>query len=401
MTSGRQFNPRRLDAARARRARTKSSLAADCRLSASQFRRVELGKLDPDTATVEHLAESLGFPPAFFYGEDLAAPPTRGAHFRAPASMSDRQNAQIQAATQLALLLYQWLDDRFTLPAVAVPEYSEAAPGDAAGAVRRDWSLGEYPIGEIVALLEAHGAVVFALPNDCMAVDAFSFWLDARPYIFLNTKKSTERTRMDVAHELGHLVLHTRDSAGNRDREREATAFAAAFLMPEQSVYAHTPRVTTLPQIIDAKRIWRVSAAALTVRLHDLGIITDMTYQSLFIQISRLGYRKQEPEPTFPELSQLLQQIMRILDHDGMSLADIAGELSLPNSDLTDFVLGLTPPFVSKSRGRAAAPNSVDAEHKDTLAGRIPTRDPVPLCANRSTPRRPRRDTRYPGSPPA
>lgn len=39
-------------------------------------------------------------------------------------------------------------------------------------------------------------------------IDAFSLWRDDRPYIFLNTSKSAERSRFDAAHELGHLVLH-------------------------------------------------------------------------------------------------------------------------------------------------------------------------------------------------
>ncbi len=40
-------------------------------------------------------------------------------------------------------------------------------------------------------------------------IDAFSVWYDAKPYIFLSSDKgSNVRTRFDMAHELGHLIMH-------------------------------------------------------------------------------------------------------------------------------------------------------------------------------------------------
>lgn len=344
MTANLTFNPARLTAARERRARTKSALAQAARLSPAQFRKVEQGAVDPNTATVRLLAAELEFPPEFFYGDDLEVPPEAGAHFRAPRNTSARLKAQIRAMTQLAILFHGWLKQRFVLPPTAIPEYFNIDPTTAAEALRRDWGVGIAPIGDIVALLEAHGAVVFALPNDCLAIDAFSFSLDGQPFIFLNTHKSAERTRMDVAHELGHLVLHTRDQEGDREREREATQFASAFLMPAQSVAAYAAQIQTLPEIIEAKHLWRVSTAALTVRLHDLGLITDFTYQDLFVQISRSGYRKNEPEPTYPDLSQMLPKVLSMLSNDGVSVAKVAHEVTLHPTDVADLLSGLMPP---------------------------------------------------------
>lgn len=344
MTANPTFNPVRLTAARERRAQTKSALAQAVQISPAQFRQVEQGAVDPSPATVQLLAAELEFPHEFFYGDDLDVPPEAGAHFRAPSNTSARLKAQIRAMTQLAILFHGWLKQRFVLPLAAIPEYFNIEPAIAAEALRRDWGAGIAPIGDIVALLEAHGAVVFALPNDCLAIDAFSFSLDEQPFIFLNTRKSAERTRMDVAHELGHLVLHTRDQEGSREREREATQFAAAFLMPAQSVSAYAAEIRTLPQIIEAKHLWRVSTAALTVRLHDLGLISDFTYQDLFVQISRSGYRKNEPEPTYPDLSQMLPKVLSMLSNDGVSIADVAHEIALHPTDVADLLSGLIPP---------------------------------------------------------
>lgn len=95
--------------------------------------------------------------------------------------------------------------------------------------------LGEAPIANMVHLLETKGVRVFSLVEDCHELDAFSTWLDGTPFVFLNTRKSAERSRMDAAHELGHLVLHRVGRPQGKEAEEEATRFGAAFLMPRAS----------------------------------------------------------------------------------------------------------------------------------------------------------------------
>ena len=90
---------------------------------------------------------------------------------------------------------------------------------------------------------------------DALEVDAFSMWRQETPFVFLNTQKSAERTRFDAAHELGHLVLHRHGSPQGQDAEREANAFASAFLMPRASVLANAPRMATLDHLIPAEKI--------------------------------------------------------------------------------------------------------------------------------------------------
>ncbi|MCH6544747.1 MAG: ImmA/IrrE family metallo-endopeptidase, partial [Deltaproteobacteria bacterium] len=74
------------------------------------------------------------------------------------------------------------------------------------------------------------------------AVDAFSFWHGARPCIFLNpSKRSASRSRFDIAHELGHLVLHADAAPGSPIHEKEANAFASAFLLPRETFGSECP----------------------------------------------------------------------------------------------------------------------------------------------------------------
>jgi Zn-dependent peptidase ImmA (M78 family) len=50
-------------------------------------------------------------------------------------------------------------------------------------------------------------------------VNAYALWKDEKPFVFLNTFKSTESSRFDAAHELGHLVLHQDGSVTGREAE--------------------------------------------------------------------------------------------------------------------------------------------------------------------------------------
>jgi Zn-dependent peptidase ImmA (M78 family) len=82
--------------------------------------------------------------------------------------------------------------------------------------------------------------------------------------VFLNAFKSAERSRLDAAHELAHLVLHKHGGPRQgRDAEIEANNFASSFLMPKADVRSRLPFVGRLDELLVAKKRWGVSTAAL------------------------------------------------------------------------------------------------------------------------------------------
>jgi len=185
--------------------------------------------------------------------------------------------------------------------------------------------------------LETKGVRVFALSENTRTVDAFSCWRNAEPYIFLNTFKTSERSRFDAAHELGHLVLHKHGGPSQgRSVEIEANVFASAFLMPTADVRSVIPFVTSESQIITAKKRWGVSAIALAYRLYKNGIITEWQY----IQI-RKKYNVIEPNGLPRETSAVLEMVLRCLWKDGISRSHIAKQLCLPNDEIESLFFGL------------------------------------------------------------
>ncbi|MGH3272860.1 MAG: helix-turn-helix domain-containing protein, partial [Streptosporangiaceae bacterium] len=304
----------------------------------------ESGRQQPSPQTTRALARALAVPAAFLQAGEIEEIPPGAASFRALSKMTAAQRDAACSAGRIALLISDWIEERFVLPGADVPSLPKLDPETAAEVVRARWGLGQAPVSNVTHVLESRGVRVFSLAAECAAVDAFSLYWHGTPFAFLNTMKSGERGRFDGAHELGHLVLHTDDrTPRGLGAEQEASRFAAAFLMPGASVIAQRLAHATVDQILAAKQTWNVSAMALTHRLHELGLLTEWGYRTACVSLSRLGFRRAEPGGIPHETSQLLSKVFRALRDDGVPPRRIARDLSLSVAELNSHVFGLVP----------------------------------------------------------
>ncbi|EMC46798.1 helix-turn-helix domain-containing protein [Streptococcus mutans] len=137
--------------------------------------------------------------------------------------------------------------------------------------------------------------------------DAYSSWSkDGRPFIILGIGKSAVRRNFDLAHELGHLLLHRSvafdelDKDGCYDKEDEANLFASCFLLPEQRFredFANIvgKRVSNPDNYIALKRKYHVSIQALEYRAYKLGLLTPSQNSYFYRQIAKKKYKVIEP----------------------------------------------------------------------------------------------------------
>ena len=345
MTSALPFNHERLLLARRRRRMTAAALAQKAGLTRTHLSRLEKGRNEPMPETLEALARALRYPTAFLTRPDAPEVDADAVSFRSLKSASVRERDAARAAGAIGVDVACWLDGAFSLPAPDLPDLSfELAPAAAARALRQHWGLGERPIASMVALLEAKGVRVFSLGEDIQAVDAFSFWNDGTPFVFLNRMKTAERDSQDAAHELGHLVLHRGGHLPRgRDAEREANTFAASFLMPQEDVRARVGANPSVQRILSLKARWRVSAMALAYRCHQLRLLTDWAYRSVCIDLSQRGYRSGEPQGMERDTSRVWKQVFDQLWREGQSRSRIARDLALPEDELLRLTFGLTP----------------------------------------------------------
>lgn len=336
------FNHSRLTVARQLRGLSKGVLADQIDVTRRSVGGYESGEAVPSERTLRNIVDVLDFPRGFFFGDDLEIPQPDAVSFRAMSKMTAAQRNMALGEGALALQLNEWIESRFELPAASLPDLrGEPTPEAAADALRQIWRLGQQPIPNMIHLLEAKGVRVFSLSVDSREVDAYSMWRESTPYIFLNTFKSAERSRFDAAHELAHLLLHRHAAPQGRVAEQQADDFASSFLLPRASVLAHAPRFATLPALIRLKHFWGVSVAALTYRLHKVGVLSDWHYRTLYTEIGKRGYQVNEPESQPHETSEVLHQVLGHLRSDGISRTEVAVDLQINESDLDRLMFGL------------------------------------------------------------
>lgn len=350
------FVAQRLTLIREKRGLTKEGLADLCGVSRRAVSDWEAARVS--SPPVDMLATVLNVENSFFFVNDSSPIRPNEVSFRALTSMSARSQRQAVATATFAVELSRWIDERFEAPSDGVPRLDDlgisypgdradsVSPREAAMAVRDYWNLGGRPVANAIRLLETHGARLFNLGPADRSVDAFSYWRADRAYLLLNIDKSWERVRFDIAHELGHLVLHRGvETVRKREFELEANAFASEFLMPTEAFLRQVGSASsdvTLDDVYILKRSWKVSLAAVVKRLMDLELIPDWRYRMWMRDISAKGFRRSEPEGLSPERSELLTQILARSRRAGTGIAQVATQSGVPRDVLEELLVGLT-----------------------------------------------------------
>ncbi|MEV0068863.1 MULTISPECIES: XRE family transcriptional regulator [unclassified Amycolatopsis] len=349
------FDGARLTLARHLAGLRKSELATKIGKSATAVANWESGAKHPTAATVGQLALGLSVDPGFFAvrPEDVASVSSTP-HFRSLRSTTQLARDQAYAYGQLAVDITLSLERHVEFPEPHVPGYPVSVddrtsdhPERAARALRDTWVLEPGPMGHLVRLLENHGVLVVFSPPQAASVDAYSFDSKLRPVVVLNPiKRDYYRQRFDVAHELGHLVMHSDAEPGGRIVEDQAHRFAAALLMPADQIFDQLPTMmnsSAWRTLARLKEQWGVSMQALLYRARRLGRLSDVSYRNAMTTVSSRGWRRNEPGlVTTIEQPSLLPRAVELLDHEGIGAEELIEQCRVP-SELFRTVTSRTP----------------------------------------------------------
>ncbi|WP_300267094.1 XRE family transcriptional regulator [Microbacterium sp.] len=364
------FSPERLTLARQLEGLRKSELAAQIGKSSTAVAAWESGAKRPTSANIAELAMSLGVTPEFFSPRGVTATHESPVpHFRSLRSTSQRARDQALAFGMLAADIAEAVEKHVEFPHVNVPSIEvlidddHGAPEEAAHRLRQAWDVGTGPMGHLVRLLENHGVLVVFSPPQTSAVDAYSFESAARPVVILNpTKRDYYRQRFDIAHELGHLVMHRDAEPGGRIVEDQANRFASELLMPADELRGLLP-TSMNARAWDAlgalKEQWGVSIQALLFRARRLGTISDVTYRNAVITLTQRGWRRQEPGLiTATEQPSMLPSSVGLLESVGIDRESLIDQARAPR-DLFEVVVARTPSAVEAEQTHDARPSNV------------------------------------------
>jgi transcriptional regulator with XRE-family HTH domain len=137
------LNRTRLAAARKRRGWTLTKLARETGLSRASLSTYENQHQEPTPQTLAALANALDVDEVFLTGDDLDEIPLEAVSFRALSKMTARTRDRGLNSGRIAILINEWLDQRFALPTPDLPTLTGTEPELAAQQVRARWGLGE------------------------------------------------------------------------------------------------------------------------------------------------------------------------------------------------------------------------------------------------------------------
>jgi Zn-dependent peptidase ImmA (M78 family) len=316
-----------LETTRRARGMTQEQLADAVGIQQATLSRYENGMREPEPEVVAQLARALGVTPRFFEH----AGRTRGAmavdaHMRKRATAKATTWKQLEARLNVYRMHTSLLFEEVALRAEQhVPMFDplDMSPSDAARLVRMQWRMPIGPVKNLTAWLEAAGCVVILQDFGTPKIDGMSQWIGGFPVILLNSETPTDRRRLTLAHELGHLVMHAVEV--NEEMEDQANEFAAEFLMPLEVIRPQL-RNLRVPRLHDLKRNWGVSMQSLVERAYRAKLLGAAERTSFYKQMSARGWRTREPgsDELAPEEPRLLSSIASGLLAKGFTEIDIA-----------------------------------------------------------------------------
>ncbi len=323
----------------------------DGMVSAQAIGKYERGEMMPSSSVAIALGDALGVSTTYLLSPSNVS--LESVEFRKLASTKAGERALVEATVLDHMDRYLQVEELLGIPSGAweepacvpfpIESIDDAEP--AAEAVRNAWNLGGSPIPDMTELLEERGIKVLKLdfPTSVDGLTCRVHRTDGTdvPVVVCSTAKSLERQRFTLAHELGHLVM---DIPSGVPEEKACNRFASAFLAPRREL-AREVGLRRLDfgvgELVEVKKIFGVSAAALVVRMRDLGIINEATATRIFRGIGR-SWRKEEPCPLErTEMPRRFRRLcLRALAEDEISESKAAELLDLRVSEIERVMAG-------------------------------------------------------------
>jgi len=328
-----------LETARRAKGFTQEELSKITGIRQENISRYENDTREPDTRTLEGIAAALGLTPEFLkQAARIRGATAIDAHMRRRKTAKPTEWRRLEARLNMFRLHAKRLFEDIAVRAQnQLPSFGaeETDPTTAARMLRIQWRMPVGPVRHLAQWLEAAGCLVIAEDFRTRGVDGLSQWIDDYPIILINSNLSADRMRLTLAHELGHLCLHS--TYIGEHAEEEANIFAAEFLMPWEVIRTQLRNLNT-GRLLDLKREWGVSMQALVERAWFGGVITEQQRTNFYKSLSARGWRTSEPlaDELQVERPALAHNIGDALIAQGLSREEVAHLVGFAHEDVTN-----------------------------------------------------------------
>ncbi len=338
MNNEKKVIPYRIKQARVSRGLSMVELSELVSVSKQAISQYEMGKNAPSKLILNSIASVLKYPVSFFYKPVPANENASSAvFFRSKKTTRVKALNAAREKIEIFREINDYLEKYVDFPSLDLPKITYEDDGinpidneqieKYAMVLREHWKLGKGPIDNLINIVQKNGIMVSKMKLRLNKLDAFSVWFDNKPFIFLSSDKDTNvRIRFDIAHEIGHLLMHAdyyseedlKNKAIYEKLENEADRFAGAFLLPKDT-FSKDVFSTSIDHFIQMKAKWKVSISCMIYRCDTLGILSSNQIKYLKDQMTTRVYWRKEPldnEMPIEKPFAHKQAIMLLLDNN-------------------------------------------------------------------------------------
>lgn len=340
------YSGKNLKIARESRGLSQSKLASILKITQASLSRFEKGQLVLSEDLVSSAAKCLDYPVSYFAREIATATETT-LFYRKKASMTMKDLSVLESRISILANCFDELAESIEIPELNVPAVeptSDNTPEEIAFKIRNYLKVPQGPIDNIVSLFERNGIVVVFIDMDDMdKFDGLTMFTNKQiPVIWINKNMPNDRKRFNLAHELGHLVMHLRSDDLDKSeavKEKEANDFASEFLMP-RSLCKEDFFDIKYKDLDLRKMYWKVSKAAIIYRAKELNCISESTATYFFVTLGRNGERKNESVVVSIDEPQIIKKMTQLhIDELDYSLEELSNVIGLNVSEIKSYLL--------------------------------------------------------------
>ncbi|ELC8464947.1 helix-turn-helix domain-containing protein [Clostridium perfringens] len=347
------INGERIKQARIYRGLSQAQLADKLNVTKQAISKYETNKMNLNISTIALLPKALGFPLSFFNNHKKINSDNDIVFFRTKDIPKKTQAQLREKINVMENEVIEYFENYIEFPSLNIPDFSDLLLDETCNynrekiievckRLREYWGIENEPIDNLMYILQVNGFIINKQYIDQNKTDGFSKNLNDKAIIFVSAnKESAVRTRFDLAHELGHLVLHRNiefEELGEKSIEMDADFFASEFLYPRDEFIKEIQNSPlNFELFIRLKEKWKISIQAIIRKCKDFNLISEEKYIYFQKRISYNGWRKKEPldERIIEEEPRLLKDIIELLnDNNVLSKKTLLREIDLDKEEL-------------------------------------------------------------------
>ena len=159
------------------------------------------------------------------------------------------------------------------------------------------------PVSSLVEILENKGILVLFIDVNNDFFSGMNGTVNNIPYIVINRNMSPARIRSTIVHEVSHFAFEWPEDLTDKEEENTATAISGAFLFPKEDAVRELgyKRSSISKAMTMTCKEYGISLFMLVKRARLCNIINDSVEKVFYINASKAGWRKSEPDWGIPK----------------------------------------------------------------------------------------------------